>query len=98
FGHRVSNVCEGEGRALRWEGEGASAPPPHPHPVQPRYSADALLRQPVGCLVGGDLLPLGDLEDPEQSLVDLARFLLRALGGPAVELAVDVDDAAAVDH
>src|SRR5688500_13199792 len=77
-------------------------PPPlpltHPHPVEARYGRHPLLREPVGRAVSRDPLLLGDLEDAKQRLVDLTRLLLGPLHRPAVQLAVDVDDAAPVDH
>src|SRR5918994_649568 len=69
----------------------------HPHPVQPRNRSDALLRQPVGRLIGGNLFLLRDLEDAQQSLVDLPRFLFGSLNRPPVQLAIHIDDTATVD-
>ena len=43
--------------------------------------------------------PLGprQFENPEKGAVDLTRLTLAALGGPAIELAIHVDEAARVD-
>ena len=48
---------------------------PHPHPVEAADRRDPLLGQAVRGAIGGDPLALGDLEDPEQRVVDLARLL-----------------------
>src|SRR5690606_38278793 len=59
-----------------------------PDAVEPRDRRDALFRQAVRRLVGLNPVPLGNLEDPEDRIVDLSRLLARALLRPAVELAV----------
>src|SRR5438132_1299582 len=63
-----------------------------------RDGGDPLLGEPVGRLVAGDPLLVRDLEDAQDGVVNLPGFVTRPLQRPAVQLGVDVDQAAAVDH
>src|SRR4051794_34060224 len=70
----------------------------YPRPLQLADHGHPLLGQAVGRDVGRDLLFLRDLEHPQHGVVDLARELERALGGPVFQLRVHVDEPAGVDH
>src|SRR5690606_29978953 len=70
----------------------------HPGALDLRDLLDAQLGDAVRGLVGRDPLRLGQLEDLGERVVDLARLALRTIARPAVQLAVDVDQPAGVDH
>src|SRR4029077_9922822 len=63
-----------------------------------RDRGDTLLCEPVRRAVARDSFLARDLEQAENGVVDLPRLGARALGRPAVQLRVHVDQAAPVDH